>query len=87
MTAHGLSGSRTVATLDGGEDLVMALKGFLFSFLGLKVLLSSFPKKVNKGKEKTFQNTVFCHPGQEVMKIGIGPDRAQAVGHLFFLFS
>ena len=53
---------------------MMALKGFLFSFLCLEVPLPGFPEKIKKGKKKTLQDPVLCHPGQKTMKIGIRLD-------------
>ena len=88
MAAHGLSGSRTIATLDGSEDLMMALKGFLFSFLGLEVLLPRLAREDQKGQEEDAPKPCSSPSGPDddenrnPLWIGV-----LAFCHLFFLFS
>jgi len=50
VSAHGLSGSRPVSALDGGEDIPMAQKRFLFSLLGLQVSFAGFAQQVNQSE-------------------------------------
>jgi len=75
MATHDLSGGRTITTPDGIEDLMMALKGFLFPFLCLEVPLPRFSDKIKKREKKTLQDPVLRHSRQKAMKIGIPLNR------------
>lgn len=86
VSAHRLPSACTATIFYGSEDLTMALKGFLFSFLGLKIFFTGLAEQIQKGKKETLQNPVSRHAGQEMMKFGIGLDRILTSYDLFFLF-
>ncbi len=63
VPTHRLPSTCPVAISYRSEDLTMALKGFLFPLLGLKVLFTGLAEQVEKGKKKTLQDPVSCQPG------------------------
>src|SRR4030043_1171447 len=86
MSAHGLAGCRPVAIPDGGKNGLMTLQRFLHSFLSLQVFLSRLSKKIKERQEKTLQDTVSCHTGQEMVKLRIRMDGVLPVVDLPLLF-
>ncbi len=65
VPTHGLSTGCRITPLDGSKDLLMALKGFLFSFLRLKVPLTGLSQEGRKGQAEDVPKPCFLPSGPD----------------------
>ncbi len=58
MPAHGLPGTGTIPVFNRDENFTMALQGFYFSLLCLKVFFTGLAEEIEKSEKKPLQNPV-----------------------------